>query len=108
MGVVTISQGTFVQHLVTATDPGLIVQLLSEVLVHAAPASLATSPLSSPRAAAAAVAAVEDAALGGRVDGKGGRHGLAAARQQLAIPVYLCGHAVDAAVAVLAPLAQDT
>lgn len=75
MRVITISGRTFVlkeQRLVKGTDPGLIVQLLSEVLIHAATASLTTSSLSSSCAAAAAVAAVEDAALGGRVDRKGG------------------------------------
>lgn len=75
MRVITISGKTFVlkeQPLFKGTDPGLIVQLLSEVLVHAAPASLTISSLSSSCAAAAAVAAVEDAALGSRVDRKGG------------------------------------
>ena len=111
MRVITISGRTFPfkeQHPFEETDPGLIVQLLSEVLVHAAPASLAASSLSSSCAAAAAVAAVEDAALGSRVDRKRGGHGLTAAWQQLSIPIYLRGDPIDTAVAVLASLAQST
>lgn len=55
------------EHLEKLTYPGLIVQLLAEILVHPPSASLAASPLSSSGAAAPAVAAVEDAAFGGRV-----------------------------------------
>lgn len=88
------------------THPGLIVQLeLAEVLVHAPSAFLAGPAVSAAGTAAAAVAAVEDAALGGRVHGEGRRHGLAAPGCQLAITVYLGGDTVDAAVAVLAALA---
>lgn len=91
------------------THPGLIVQLqLAEVLVHGASAALAGAAVDSAAGtAAAAVTAVEDAALGGRVDREGGRHGLAAPGRQLAVAVYLGGDAVDAAVAVFTALAQS-
>lgn len=85
----------------------MIVQLLSEILIHASPAPIACPSSSSSCAAAPAVAPVEKAALSSRVDGEGGRHGLTAPRHQLSVPVYLRGDAVDATVAVLASLAQN-
>jgi len=91
---------------IKVTHPGLIVQLLPEILIHSSPACLAGSSFPSSRAAAPAIAPVEKAALGGRVHGEGGGHGLAAPRHQL--PVDLRGDAIDATVTVLAPLAQNT
>lgn len=90
------------------TNPGLIVQLLPKILVHSPSASLAASSLSSSGTAAPAVTPVENTALSGRVHWERGRHRLAATWHQLSIPVYLRGDAINAAVSVLASLAQNT